>query len=151
MSDLTERQKDKVRSKIAGLKAGVTVEKITCTRSVKGKNGDTYVGWSAGWSSVQDDVGGATDAQLSAEGEVPKGRGLGLKDAKLASYLVAMEVDLQAHDHAMAGSNLSEADRQGAHRAIKHNYTRLVTEMMLASGALDDEPEIEPAAVEEEA
>jgi len=141
MAKLTNEQKKIVQETIRGVRRGIRVTKITCTRSVKGRHGDAYVGFSAGWHTTQDDMGGATDAQISSEETQPRDeeRGLTLNEGKLAAYLVAMEVDLQAHDHAMAGSTIGESDRQTAHEAIRANYNRLVVEQMFRSGLLKED------------
>ena len=141
MAKLTVDQTTVVKETIRSIRRGIRVTKVTCTRSVKGKYGDAYVGFSAGWHTTQDDMGGATDAQISSEETAPwdEDRGLTLNESKLAAYLVAMEVDLQAHDHAMAGSTIWESDRQTAHEAIRANYNRLVVEQMFRSGLLKED------------
>jgi hypothetical protein len=110
------------------------VTKVVCTRSVKGKFGDHYVGFSAAWDSMQDDAGGGADL-LSAQGEgetkiAVAQTGLSLKEAKVASLMLGMQADCAAHDHAMAGSNITVEQRESALRAIRNNYTKLIAETL---------------------
>lgn len=45
---------EKVRNKIR-------ITKIVRTRSLKGQNGDNFVGFSSAWDTIQDDTGGGGD------------------------------------------------------------------------------------------
>jgi hypothetical protein len=115
------------------VKRHLRITKITCTRSIKGRGGDSYVGFSAAWDSIQDDTGGATDAQnptlSDAEQASASSQGLSLKESRLAALVVGMQADLAAHDNAMAGGNLPQDQRDQAVRAIKHNYSQLMLDV----------------------
>jgi hypothetical protein len=110
------------------------VTKVVCTRSVKGKQGDHYVGFSAAWDTIQDDAGGAADlisAQGDGETKVSQSQfGMTLKESRVAAMILGMQADLTAHDHSMAGGNLNPAQREEAGRAIRSNYTRLIAEIL---------------------
>ncbi len=105
------------------------ITKVVCTRSVKGKFGDSYVGFSAAWDTVQDDAGGGADL-ISAQGDdvqvAMHTSGMTLKEARLAALVLGMQADIAAHDHAMAGGNITQDQRNAAVRAIKHNYSKLM-------------------------
>ena len=121
-----------LRGVLLNIKKHLRITKITCTRSVKGRGGDSYVGFSAAWDSIQDDTGGATEAQnptLSApELASASAQGLTLRESRLAALIVGMQADIAAHDNAMAGGNLSQDQRDQAVRAIRHNYSKLVVD-----------------------
>jgi hypothetical protein len=114
------------------------VTKVVCTRSVKGRDGDHFVGFSAAWDSIQDDAGGGVDLlPTMSENEVQivtTQTGLTLKEAKVASLVLAMQADLVAHDQAWAGTSISAEQRDAAKRAIESNYTRLIAEMLNGNG-----------------
>lgn len=109
------------------LKPFVKVTKVVCTRSVKGQRGDSYVGFSAAWDTIQDDAGGGADLTQDTDGTT---QGLGLKDARLASLMLGMQVDIAAHAQAMAGGNLDFKQYEEAVKAIKHNYTKLMADLI---------------------
>lgn len=119
---------------IQRIKQNLRITKVVCTRSVKGKFGDHYVGFSAAWDSIQDDAGGGADlnsAQGDGETKVAVSQtGLSLKESKVASLMLGMQADCAAHDHAMAGSNITPEQREAALRAIRNNYTKLIAETL---------------------
>jgi hypothetical protein len=128
--ELTDKQKDEVRLAVSEIKRHLRVTKVVCTRSVKGRNGDTYVGFSAAWDTVQDDAGGGIDL-IADEG---MSKGLTLKESKLAALILAMQVDLAAHNHAAAGGNLSEVELQKVRNGIQIGYHQLIAEAMFGNG-----------------
>jgi len=103
------------------IKKRLRVTKVVCTRSVKGRGGDHYVGFSAGWDSVQDDGGGGVDlaSAQDAEGQAAHDSGMTLREARLAAY---------------AGAAVSEEAYLQAVRAIKANYSQLMTELFAKRG-----------------
>lgn len=108
------------------LKPFVKITKVVCTRSVKGQRGDSYVGFSAAWDTIQDDAGGGGDLTQDTDAT----QGLGLKDARLAALMLGMQVDIAAHAQAMAGGNLDFKQYEEAVKAIKHNYTKLMADLI---------------------
>lgn len=129
---------EEIKEKLRKIRKGIRITKITCTRSVKGRNGDSFVGFSAAWQSVQDDHGGpGADVQADEEDDrVYADQGLTLKDAKLARHMLAMEADLAALESALANGSITPNYFQDAVRGVKHNYDMLVLREM---GALPDE------------
>jgi len=122
-----------LRDALKPIKDRLRITKVVCTRSVKGKNGDVYVGFSASWDTIQDDAGGAADLISAQDGDVARGNhtsGMTLKESKAAALLVAMNAEIAAHDHAMAGGTISQKDREAALRAINHNYTKLLSDTL---------------------
>ena len=128
--ELTDQQKAEISSAVVGIMKHLRVTKVVCSRSVKGPNGDSYLGFSAAWDSVQDDAGGA-DLAAPEEGS---SKGLSLKESRLAAIILAMQTDLAAHNHAFAGGNLSEAELQRVVSGIKAGYNRLIVETMFGDG-----------------
>lgn len=130
------KTKDEIREHLRRIRSGIRITKITCTRSVKGRSGDSFVGFSAAWQSVQDDHGGAgADVGPDAsEDAAAATQGLTLKDAKLARYMLSMECDLAALESGLANGTLSPRYFQDAMRGVKNNYQELILrEMGLAS------------------
>lgn len=103
---------------------GMRVTKITCTRSVKGPGGDTFVGYSAVWDSVQEDGGRGLDEVHEAEGENISG--FTPQEARVASLLLGMQADIAAYHNAGAGGCLSARYVEDAVSSIKRNYSNLI-------------------------
>jgi hypothetical protein len=121
---------DEIRDLVKRVKANLRVTKVVATRSVKGKYGDTYVGFSAAWNTVQEDgghdllsTGDETDASTTVTS-------MTLQEALVASCLLAREADIAAHRNAMAGGNISPASCDAAIRAIKQNYSQVLVSVL---------------------
>lgn len=110
---------------VQGVRDRMRVTKVVMTKSVKGKNGDSFAGFSSMHASVQEDAGMGTDLVTTlADGESP--RGMTLLEARLAGHLLAMEADIAAHEHAMASGGISPDYCVDAVKAIRTNYNRLI-------------------------
>lgn len=125
-----------VKEATAKLRGAIRITKTVVTRSVKGPRGDSYVGFSAAWDTIQDDAGGGADLVTAQDGDVQLGNrnGLTLKEGRMAALLLAMQVDCAAHAQAMAGGNLTVQQYEEAKRAIQNNYTKLMADMLRGTG-----------------
>lgn len=130
--------KAEIEERLRRIRKGLRITKITCTRSIKGRNGDTFVGFSAAWQSVQDDHGGpGADVMATAtDDQVYAAQGMPLKDAKIARQMLAMECDLAALESALANGTISPNYFKDAARGVKNNYNQIVLREM---GALHDD------------
>ena len=133
--ELTEEQLAIIRT----VRDGLRVSKVVATRAVKTLKGDFFIGLSAASDSTQEDAGGqgATLIDALGEGEQESAiiqRGMSIKKARIASLILGMSVDIQAHDHALGGGALSEREHARAIRAIKHNYGSLLAKLVVVSG-----------------
>ena len=129
--NLTKEQKEEVRNAVQKVTKNLRVTKVVCTRSVKGRQGDHYVGFSAAWDTVQDDAGGSADLVAEAE---DTSKGMTLKESKLAALILAMQADVAAHNHAAAGGNMSEPELRNAVTGIKSGYNQLILEALFGNG-----------------
>jgi hypothetical protein len=112
---------------IRRVQSRIRITKVTATRSVKGKGGDTFAGFSAAWDTVQDDVSGpGADTDLTVSTADVATNGMTLAEAKVAHYLCAMQADIGAHDAALAGGGISPARHGDMVKGIKTNYARLI-------------------------
>jgi len=115
---------------IQGVKTKMRITKVVCTRSIKTGNGDYFVGFSAAHNTIQEDAGGMGSDLLSAQSDNEESciaqNGMTLKEAKLAGYLLALQTDLQAQSHALAGGGISESDYRAAQANSKRNYLNLM-------------------------
>jgi len=129
---ITDEEKKMLAEALDKVKKHVRITKVVCTRSVKGRGGDNYVGFSAAWDTIQDDSGGGADLNSAQDGDVEQANhsGMTLKEGRIAAHVVAMQADLAAHEHATAGGNLSSEQLDNARRAIKANYTKLMIETL---------------------
>jgi hypothetical protein len=124
--------KSEIEARLRKIRRGIRITKISCTRSVKGRNGDSFVGFSAAYQSVQDDhsgpgadvMNGPEDDKTYAE------QGLTIKDAKLARFMLSMECDLAALESALANGSISPDYFEDAVRGVRHNYNQLVLREM---------------------
>ena len=119
-----------LKSKIQRIRSGLQVTKVVCTRSVKGRNGDSYVGFSAVWNSIQEDGGHNLVSTGDDSDEVNSIQGMDLTEAIIASHLLARECDIVAHQHAASGGTITASYAQDAITAIKSNYANLVIELI---------------------
>ncbi len=125
---MTDDEKLKAKAIIRNVRDNLKITKVVCTRSVKGRGGDHFVGFSAAWDSVQDD-GGRGMAEVMEDGEVAAS-GMSFKEAKVAAYLLGMQADQTACENAAAGSLITKAEADNAVTAIKHNYGRLMATLL---------------------
>lgn len=118
----------KVREKIR-------VQKVVATRSVKGRGGDHYVGFSAAWDSLQDDAGGGASLISTLpdadESVAIAQAGMTMKEAKVASLLLGMQADVSADQNAWAGGNATDDQLELALRTIRANYGKLLTDILI--------------------
>jgi hypothetical protein len=121
---------DEIREMVKRVKAGLRITKVVATRSVKGTRGDTYVGFSAAWNTVQED-GGHDLVHTGEESDQAESLGsMTMQEAIVASCLLAREADLAAHRNAMAGGNISQQHCSDAIQAIKGNYAKLLVQAL---------------------
>jgi len=107
------------------VKSNLRVTKVVATRSVKGQRGDSFAGFSAAWNTVQDD--GAQGMEDLTDDAVPP-QAMTLKEAKVAGYLLAMQSDIAAYQHAWAGGSIPKSSMDDAIRNLRINYLHLITE-----------------------
>ena len=127
--ELSDKQRAELQTAVLNIKQHLRVTKVVCTRAVKGRNGDSFVGFSAAWDTVQDDAGGGADLVA----DLGTSKGMTLKESKLAAIILAMQVDSSAYSHAAAGGNLSDAELQKALYGIRTGYNQLIAEAMFGS------------------
>lgn len=128
---------DELRALVSRVKAGLKITKVVATRSVKGRGGDTFVGFSAAWNSVQEDGGqGLVNAGDDGD-EGDNLNGMTMQEGVVASILIAREADIAAYRNAAAGGNISQSHADAAVMAIKNNYSKL---LVSAFGAGNDAP-----------
>jgi hypothetical protein len=129
-----------MRELLGRVKSNVRVTKVVATRSVKGKFGDYFAGFAAGWESVQDEPAGiGKDMEMVVSDSAASSNGMTLKEARVAHYMVSMHADIAAHEAAMASGGISPQHCSDAVASIKSNYGKLIRK------ALKDE---EPAKAE---
>ena len=123
---------DEVREKLHQIRSGLKVTKITSSRSIKSRSGDSFVAFSAAYQSVQDDISGpgAATASSPEEESVYAEQGLSLKDARIARLMLSMECDVGALESALANGSISPDYYRDAVRAVKQNYEDLVLKEM---------------------
>ncbi len=112
---------------LAGATRDIVITKVVCTRTVKGARGDTFVGFSAAWCSVQEDGGGATMENTGGEEMDGRASGWTLREARFKACLLQRAVDIQAFENSSDGGNCGKEYAVGMIRGIKGRYNgRLV-------------------------
>ena len=118
---------DKTKQRIREIKEKLRVTKVVCTRSVKGARGDNFVGWSCAWDTLQND--GTQDLEDVGESGVPT-QAMSFADARIATCLLGMQVDVQAHRNAKSNGNLSPAQADQLIDGIRKNYARQLIDLL---------------------
>jgi hypothetical protein len=117
---------------LAKVKKQLRVTKVVATRSVKGRHGDSFAGFSAGWESIQDDAGGPgadlIDGGISNAEIAPQG--MSIKEATAAHYLLAMHADIAATEAAVAGGNMHHERGHDLIATYRKNYGRLLLNLL---------------------
>lgn len=119
---------DEIKAQIRRVREKLRVTKVVCTRSVKGKYGDTFVGFSAAWDSTQED--GGQSLVHTGDESAEKACGMTLKEAKMSAYILGMQTDVTAFEQAMAGSIITPDQCLQATKAIKNNYGQLMSKLL---------------------
>jgi hypothetical protein len=106
---------------LKSIKDKMKVTKIVCTRALKlNKGGDVYVGMSSEWETTQDDgLHGLEELDSS-------GSGFSMKEAKVAGYLLGLQVDLAAYDRALASGYMGKDQYDNHVKMIRSNYNSLI-------------------------
>lgn len=99
------------------VKSRMRVTKIVATRSVKGRFGDTFLGFSAEWDSVQMDG----TMGLETVGDESQG-GLNAFESQKASLMLGLQVDRSAYLNAAASGNVTPEVADNAIKALTQNY-----------------------------
>lgn len=95
-----------LKEKISNLKEGLKISQIVVSRVIKNREGgDVFV-------------------SLTANHEEP----LSLKDAKIASHLLGLEVQTQALEQAVGAGVIPSYKLEGAKTALRANFSKLIVE-----------------------
>lgn len=121
---------DELRALVQRVKAGLKITKVVATRSVKGRGGDTFAGFSAAWNSVQEDGGQGLVSSTDDSEESQTLTGMTMQEGIVASILVAREADIAAYRNAAAGGNITQSHADAAIAAIRSNYSKMLVQAL---------------------
>jgi len=127
-----------IKEYVKKIRSKITVTKVVCTRSVKGRNGDSFAGFSATWNSTQEDGGqdlveaGDPQDQAQAMGNMT------LSEAIVASHIMAREADIAAYQHALAGGTITQEFATDAIRSAKASYSSLIVAVLQSMNRNDN-------------
>lgn len=121
---------DELRALVQRVKAGLRITKVVATRSVKGRGGDTFAGFSAAWNSVQEDGGQGLVSSTDDSEESQTLTGMTMQEGIVASILVAREADTAAYRNAAAGGNITQSHADAAIAAIRSNYSKMLVQAL---------------------
>ena len=113
---MTEDKLKELKEKIIMIKKGTKISQIMVSRIVKAprSGGDVFLSMTANYG-CPDDV---DDSEM-----------LSLDDAKIASHILAKEVNILAHEQASAGGLITKSQMESVNKKIKGNYTHLITKL----------------------
>lgn len=114
--------KKKMKAEIDRIRDKLKITKVVATRSVKGRGGDAFVGFSAAWDTTQEDGGKGLVDTMDDE----SGNGMTLKEARVSALILGLAADRAAHENAVAGSIVTPEEHQAALKGIYKNYGILV-------------------------
>jgi hypothetical protein len=128
-----------LKTELRAIRDKIRITKVVATRSVKGRNGDSFAGFSAGWQSIQNDYGGpGADAMSDPEEDASNAsQGMTLKEARVAHYMIAMTADIAALESAASNGSISDRYFNDTAAAVKNNYGRLIQKVMGTSSDAD--------------
>jgi hypothetical protein len=132
--------KDEIVALVARVKAGLKITKVVATRSIKGRGGDSFAGFSAAWNTVQEDGGQGVAPVMDSNEESQTVTGMTLEEAVVASCLLGREADIAAYRNAAAGNNISSEHAASAIAAIRSNYSKMIVQVLSTSGEVKAEP-----------
>jgi len=129
------QNQDRLQTLVSRVKENIRVTKVTVTRSVKTNRGDFFVGFSAAWDSVQDDVGGyGSDSELTVSDAEVAQNGMTMEEARVAHVLLSMEASLAAWRSALAEGVISQSEFEDRKNAVKRQHAALIPQVMSPSG-----------------
>jgi hypothetical protein len=129
MTSETKRpSKEEVLAKLRAIRAGLRVTKITSSRTVKSRNGDSFVGFSASYRTFQGET--EDDSHVASDEDLSEERGATLSDAKLARYVLSMECDVAALESAMINGGITQEYFRDAVRGVQNGYNQLILREM---------------------
>jgi hypothetical protein len=121
--------RDEMKKFVARIQKNLRVTKVIATRSIKGRGGDTFAGFSAAWNTVQSDgdEGSLVEEETSGAQSVA---GMTLPEARVAMLVVACAADVAAHQNAMANGSMSADYGARMIKTIRINYNRMIAEVL---------------------
>jgi len=129
----TQMEDNDIKNTVKNICSKIRFTKVVATRSVKGRNGDSFVGFSAGWDTVQDDYGGmgADNMPDQEEEAATVANGMTLREAKVAHYIVGMTADVAALEAAFANDGISEGFFTTQVAQVKSRYDALIRKALV--------------------
>lgn len=125
----------------------IRITKVVATRSVKGRSGDTFVGFAATYESHDDDPAGqGKDLDLFEEvNETQSTCGWTMEEARVVSHILNHQVQVAAYEAAFGNGEISAEACDHVKRQSMPLYKGLVNSYLRRSGSGDPKPGVEPA------
>jgi hypothetical protein len=119
--------------------AKMKVAKIVVTRSVKGRQGDSFVGWSVFSDSLQEDgAGQGKDLTGLVEDDDIRRQGVSLEQAQMMTFIAGRMVDDMAYQKAAAGGLISEAASQDSRMVLRRKYREILRRAVFEADVEED-------------
>jgi len=113
---MTQDQLNDLKEKITMIKSGTKVSQIMVSRIVKSprSGGDVFLSMTANYGNPTD----TDDSEM-----------LSLEDAKIASHILAKEVNVLAHEQAAASGLITLSQAEMANKKVKGNFSHLIAKL----------------------
>ena len=113
---MTQDQINDLKEKITMIKSGTKVSQIMVSRIVKSprSGGDVFLSMTANYGNPTD----TDDSEM-----------LSLEDAKIASHILAKEVNVLAHEQAAASGLITLSQAEMANKKVKGNFSHLIAKL----------------------
>jgi len=96
--------------RLAGLSQRLRITKVTCRRTVKTPTGDTEVEYEAVIVPAEEGDGWVSS----------------LREAKVATHMLALQADIAAHEDALASGTIPEKFCRDQIQSVRTTYARLI-------------------------
>tara|TARA_B100000424_G_scaffold181479_1_gene140427 strand:- start:605 stop:976 length:372 start_codon:yes stop_codon:yes gene_type:complete len=113
---MTQDQLNELKEKITMIKKGTRVSQIMVSRIVKSprSGGDIFLSMTANYGNPTD----SDDSEM-----------LSIEDAKIASHILAKEVNVLAHEQAAASGLITLSQAEMANKKVKGNFSHLIAKL----------------------
>jgi len=108
-----------LRQVIQSISHRLKVTGVLCGRSVKTDRGEIFVAFQADCLSPE--------SSMSEEGSPESGVSFSVKESRVAAYLLALQTDIAAHEHALASGLISQQFCKDTVSSLKTRYSALIS------------------------
>jgi hypothetical protein len=114
--------KKEIIAAVRSVREKMRITKVTCTRKITSRDGDTFLAWSMETDSVAEDSNTALDA-------VPD-NAMTYREAQLATLVLAGDVDKAAIQNAVAAGNIDADEAESRIYSSRQRHSKRIIEFL---------------------